>query len=746
MSSPRDPSSEQTPSAAPPRDRAGELSSEPSIEPSIEPSVEPSPEGRLLSSDSFVAVPRSDPDATLPPTVGLTGLGGPDETDNSDAADNAADAADAAPPSIAAGQPSSGSTYEPARRQRIVDLPSTAAPFGDYELLQEVARGGMGVVFKARHTKLNRIAAIKMILGGRFSSADERRRFYTEAESAAALDHPGIVPVYEIGEQDGQPFFAMKFVDGTSLAERQAEFRADPRKAVAMLAVVARAVQHAHQHGILHRDLKPANVLIDADGQPLLTDLGLAKSVSDESNLTRTGAVLGTPNYMSPEQAGSRDRVTTRSDIFALGAMLYELLCGRTPHVGETPIQTVMGVLNDPIVPPRQRDRTIDPDLELICLKCLQRDPDERYDSARDLADDLDRWLAEEPISLKPPSRWAVAGRWLRQHQSLVYFAFALLLGLVLSLPLFISVFQTAGNQSMTSVYEEYFPNATPPWFLSLTNLPEWVPRLAFGLLLFVFWPLIGLWNAIVTRPRSHRGALAAGLLTATVCAGIVFLAFGWLLIALDSGIQTRKAITALGDAVWLPPGATQDLADRRAETLFQDLDKVPVAKRSAVLADRVFNEQLRLGLHTVGRLLTILLWFTIPIVAGTVVAHSLLARRLPAWLVLVRYAVAIVAVLTLVGVAMAWLYLEDSFLYRPLFLGLSLAAAVAIWLALRHWSAERQQRDAASNADAESYAPTLPLGVSGLADAADESIVVAATEAPTLDPDEPREPDEPAP
>ena len=175
--------------------------------------------------------------------------------------------------------------------------------FGDYELLEEIARGGMGVVYKARHRKLNRVAAVKMILGGRFSSEDELQRFHIEAEAAARLDHPGIVPVYEIGEQDGQAFFAMKYVDGGSLADRIGTLQTDPRQAVHMLATVARAVHHAHQRGVLHRDLKPANILIDESNQPLVTDLGLAKSTADNSRLTKTGAVLGTPSYMSPEQA-----------------------------------------------------------------------------------------------------------------------------------------------------------------------------------------------------------------------------------------------------------------------------------------------------------------------------------------------------------------------------------------------------------------------------------------------------------
>jgi len=201
----------------------------------------------------------------------------------------------------------------------------------NYELLEEIARGGMGVVYKARHTKLNRIAALKMILGGRFSSQDDVQRFHIEAKAAAGLDHSGIVPVYEIGEHDGQAFFAMKYIDGGSLVQNVDRFRADPRAAVTMLASVARAVNHAHQRGVLHRDLKPANILIDEAGQPLITDLGLAKTTTGDSELTRTGAVLGTPSYMSPEQAQSTESVTTAADIYALGAIMYDLLTGQPP-------------------------------------------------------------------------------------------------------------------------------------------------------------------------------------------------------------------------------------------------------------------------------------------------------------------------------------------------------------------------------------------------------------------------------
>jgi serine/threonine protein kinase len=274
--------------------------------------------------------------------------------------------------------------------------------FGDYELLSELARGGMGVVYRAKQNKLNRIVALKMILAGQFASEEDVQRFYTEAEAAAQLDHPGIVPVYEVGEHEGQHFFSMGFVEGTSLSARVAAGPLPPREAASLTKLVSEAIAYAHSKGVIHRDLKPANVLLDKQGVPKVTDFGLAKNMESESGLTRTGSVMGTPSYMPPEQAGGdNSQVGPRSDVYSLGAMLYCLLTGRPPFQSANALDTLMQVLEHEPVPPQQLDSKIDPDIQTICLKCLEKDPQHRYATAQDLADDLGRFAKGDPISIK---------------------------------------------------------------------------------------------------------------------------------------------------------------------------------------------------------------------------------------------------------------------------------------------------------------------------------------------------------
>jgi WD40 repeat protein len=340
-------------------------------------------------------------------------------------------------PRAAAAQPSPGEAHRPVREKPTVppsaeatlNLEPSAFPssepaspthiryFGDYEIIREIARGGMGVVFEARQVSLNRKVALKMILAGQLANETDVKRFHTEAEAAANLDHPGVVPIYEVGQHDGQHYFSMGFVEGQSLSSRLAEGPLPPREAAALMVNVAEAIEFAHQRDVIHRDLKPANILLDKNGNPRVTDFGLAKKLQSDSGLTGSGQIMGTPSYMPPEQAGGqRGEVGATADVYALGATLYALVTGRPPFQATTPMETLIQLLSDEPVPPRRLNASIPIDLETICLKCLQKEPGKRYAGAAALRDDLKRCLAGEPIRARPVTRFERAVKWARRR------------------------------------------------------------------------------------------------------------------------------------------------------------------------------------------------------------------------------------------------------------------------------------------------------------------------------------------
>jgi tRNA A-37 threonylcarbamoyl transferase component Bud32 len=378
-----------------------------------------------------------------------------------------------------------------------------------YEILAELGRGGMGVVYKARQTHLNRTVALKMLLSGQLASTTELERFRTEAEAVAQLDHPNIVTIHEVGESDGRLYFTMKFVEGHSLTE----FEGTPQEAARLVQAVARAVHYAHQRGIIHRDLKPGNILLDTAGQPYVTDFGLAKRSQADNRVTQTGTIMGTPAYMPPEQAsGKKGEVTTLADVYSLGAILYELLTGRPPFQAETPLDTILQVLEKPPEPPGNLNPRVDRNLEAICLKCLEKEPQQRFASAAELADDLERWQRGEPTRARPPSAWQVVRYWLRQNlrAALWVVALGLVFGLLLGYVGYLRVFQ----DTLVGVLDDSYGKlpATPrPWLARLPrlNTPGLAAVVAANVLAMT---TVGLAVVLLVRPRSAGAELSCGV------------------------------------------------------------------------------------------------------------------------------------------------------------------------------------------------------------------------------------------
>ena len=330
----------------------------------------------------------------------------------------------------------------------------TGQRFGEYDLIEEIARGGMGVVYKARQRSLNRICALKMIMSGELAAGDEIQRFLSEAESAATLDHPGVVPVYEVGQVEGRHYYSMAFLSGPTLADEVRRGPVEANRAAELLSQVCDAVAYAHSRNIIHRDLKPSNILIDSAGNPRVADFGLAKRQNDAGELTVTGQILGTPSFMPPEQAaGKIDLIDERADVYSIGAILYNLLTGRPPFQAATTMDTLLLVVNESPIPPTKIVPKVPKDLETICLKCLHKNRHRRYQTVSELANDIRLWIKGKPILARPVGHLETFWLWCQRKPALAVSMFTVLLVLVVSsLVIIVQQKQNELNRMKTSV------------------------------------------------------------------------------------------------------------------------------------------------------------------------------------------------------------------------------------------------------------------------------------------------------
>ena len=563
--------------------------------------------------------------------------------------------------------------------------------FGDYELQEEIARGGMGVVYRARQKSLNRVVAVKMILAGRLASETDVARFRAEAEAAGNLDHPNILPIYEVGEHEGQQYFSMKLVAGGNLSGRVAELVVRPREAAALVARLARAVHFAHQRGILHRDLKPANILLDPDGTPYVTDFGLAKRTEGDAGVTRTGAMVGTPSYMPPEQARAEKQLTTAADVYSLGAILYELLTGRPPFRAGTVFDTVMQVVEKEPEPPR----ALNPQPTATCrrsrCRCLQKAPEKRYDSAAALADDLDRWLNGEPTKARPPSLLGQTWRWLRRNTAAAVTVAALGLG-------------WGGSMGMALIAAD--PNYPPLAMLAAGSGPfnplGWAYRIhqypaarygvmtaALGLTLTFGWLL-----RVGVNPRNTRAALGYAAVIGLLATLVGFLILGPILAA-QPGIELHPVQDRIDPVARTRPDGTTEVVhpDREYLVRFLPPDKqdlnYPEAGRDldrmlfdAGIANRLYTASIGIW----GGLLIAAIFFLGLSLASTwaVDAPARSGRRLPARLFCYAELYLLTAALVAAALFCSFLWMKTGLQYFRgipwgLFLGLLAVVAGAV-------------------------------------------------------------------
>ena len=460
---------------------------------------------------------------------------------------------------------------------------SDLGDFAGYELICELARGGMGVVYRARDTKLNRMVALKMVLSGRLASEEERIRFNLEATAAAQLDHPAITPIYEVGEHDGQQYFAMKLIEGGALEDILDSLPSNPRQAAELVAKVAAGVHHAHQRGTLHRDLKPQNILLDADGNPLITDFGLAKLTDGDSNMTRTGVAMGTPAYMPPEQAVGEKNVTTAADIYSLGAILFATLTGRAPFEGGSAMETMLQVIEGNPIKPSSINPKVPLELELIAMKCLSHDPELRYGSAAEVEDDLSNWLAGKPVSVRPPSMASQATQWLKHNIRMAGLSLAVgCLIAFIAIPLCLVGFEQSGLPG--AIYKE-LPQSEKPIFAGMKfGLPGGIPDTWKLILISTAITLVSSAGAIsvaLSKPKTMNESVGVGIISGIAVTVTLFLLFfGWMV----GGNATANFVS--DDVALLAAAVDDDEANR--SRAFQK-----IRWRYPDVANRSNNEQI---------------------------------------------------------------------------------------------------------------------------------------------------------
>ena len=479
---------------------------------------------------------------------------------------------------------------------RIADSRGESTSLKNFELLDELGRGGMGVVHKARDKKLDRIVAVKTIIAGGFASAEDIGRFRQEAQAAAKLDHPGIVEIYEVSDAGNEhQFFSMKYVSGGSLADLKDQFTLDPRRGVELMAKVVDAIHHAHQRGILHRDLKPANILIDDNDQPRITDFGLAKHLHSDSSLTKTGTVMGTPGFMAPEQASGKSDVTTAADIYSLGAILYWILVGRTPHQGETQLETIMKTLHQDPDSIRSHKRDADHGLDLICQKALKIDPDDRYHSAEELTGDLQAWLAGEPLSVRPPSVLELTSLWIRKNfRSL---AIGTTTGAICGGMIGLNILIIMCHQELaTENYYLQLGDAQQSW---VSRYFHWTKDLPSGLVQMlgpmVVWitVLFGYLTIRFLKPQRREVVFAAAAIAALI-AGIVSFttSLGWSPIIRQGLEQGAHDVDLISDALWLETDEERAMAKNALFQRYPGLKEVEVTQRGQLIKNKIIRDQ----------------------------------------------------------------------------------------------------------------------------------------------------------